>query len=92
MKKDKIKTEKLKFKDLPKELSFYFIRKIIFCAFMMVGLILFMIFFFNLWKVGIVLITAYLFYVGYNLLNYISVITQKIKVYTGTVEKKNKSP
>lgn len=85
------KKENLKFKDLPKELSIYFVKRIIFCALLLVGLIVFFILAHHIWKVGLVLTVAYLIFVGYNIFNYFQVISYKIKVYYGTIEKKDES-
>lgn len=85
------KRPRLKFKELPKELSTYFIKRIVFCAFLLIGLIVFFILAHKIWKVALVLSVAYLIFVGYNIVNYLQVTSYKIKVYLGTVEKKDES-
>ena len=84
----KKKKERLKFKQFPKELSVYFIKRLIFCAVLLIGLIAFIIIAPKLWKAFLILLLAYLVFLGYNIYNYIQVITYKIKVYHGTIEKK----
>ena len=87
MKEKKEKKDYLKFKELPKELFNYFLLRFIFCGLIIIGILLFAIFS-KLWQVALFIAAVSLIYIGNVLINFLSVIKKKVKVYYGFFVKK----